>query len=59
MSTYDDTTKSMEWADYSVSKSNIPSFRKILVPDDGKEISNKALNYAISISNTSGAEREC
>ena len=42
--------------DYSISKTNIPSFRKILVPDDGKEISNKALNYAIYISNVSGAE---
>jgi nucleotide-binding universal stress UspA family protein len=56
MSTYDDTTKSTESADYSISKSNIPSVRKILVPDDGKEISNKALNYAIYISNVSGAE---
>jgi hypothetical protein len=27
-----------------------------LVPDDGKEMSDKALNYAISISNLSGAE---
>jgi nucleotide-binding universal stress UspA family protein len=42
--------------DNSISKSNVPSFRKILVPDDGKEISNKALNYAISISNISGSE---
>jgi nucleotide-binding universal stress UspA family protein len=42
--------------DYSISKANIPSFRKILVPDDGKEISNKALNHAIYISNLSGAE---
>lgn len=42
--------------DYSISKTNIPSFKKILVPDDGKEISNKALNYAIYISNVSGAE---
>ena len=69
MSTYDDTVSSSSYTetprqdstqstdvDYSISKSNIPSFRKILVPDDGKEISNKALNYAISISNTSGAE---
>src|SRR5918995_5118502 len=43
-------------ADYSISKTNIPSFRKILVPDDGKEISNKALNHAIYVSNLSGAE---
>lgn len=42
--------------DYSISKSNIPSFRKILVPDDGKEISNKALSHAIYVSNLSGAE---
>jgi nucleotide-binding universal stress UspA family protein len=56
MSTYDDTTKPTESADYSISKSNIPSFRKILVPDDGKEISNKALNNAIYVSNVSGAE---
>src|SRR5918994_3792505 len=41
---------------YSISKSNIPSYSKILVPDDGKEISDKALNYAIYISNLSGAE---
>jgi nucleotide-binding universal stress UspA family protein len=42
--------------EYSISKSNIPSFSRILVPDDGKEISNKALSYAIYISNVSGAE---
>jgi nucleotide-binding universal stress UspA family protein len=46
----------MNVVDYSISKANIPSFRKILVPDDGKEISNKALSYAIYISNLSGAE---
>ncbi|HEX5975832.1 MAG TPA: universal stress protein [Nitrososphaeraceae archaeon] len=50
------TTKSTESADYSISKFNMPSFRKILVPDDGKEISNKALNHAIYVSNVSGAE---
>ena len=42
--------------EYSISKSNIPSFSRILVPDDGKQISNKALSYAIYISNVSGAE---
>jgi nucleotide-binding universal stress UspA family protein len=43
--------------DYSISKSNIPqSYSKFLVPDDGKEISNKALNFAISLSNFSGAD---
>ena len=41
---------------YSISKSNIPSYSKILVPDDGKGMSDKALNYAISLSNLSGAE---
>ena len=56
MSTYNDTVSSSSGVDYSISKTNIPSFRKILVPDDGKEISNKALNYAIYISNVSGAE---
>src|ERR671919_1916810 len=72
MSTYDDTISSSSYVekprqdltgltesrdiDYSISKSNFPSFRKILVPDDGKEISNKALNHAIYISNLSGAE---
>src|SRR5215207_2457208 len=40
----------------SISKSSIPSYTKILVPDNGKEISNKALSHAIYISNLSGAE---
>jgi|ERR687898_475950 nucleotide-binding universal stress UspA family protein len=53
----DYTTKSTESdVDYSISKTNMPSFRKILVPDNGKEISNKALSHAIYISNLSGAE---
>ena len=53
----DYTTKSTESdVDYSISKSNMPSFRRILVPDNGKEISNKALSHAIYISNLSGAE---
>ena len=54
-SDFTQSTESMD-VDYSISKANIPSFRKILVPDDGKEISNKALSYAIYISNLSGAE---
>jgi hypothetical protein len=56
--TYVDVHKdsSSKSTDYSISKSNIPSYSKILVPDDGKEFSDKALNYAISISNLSGAE---
>jgi nucleotide-binding universal stress UspA family protein len=46
----------MKLQDFSISKNNIPSFKKILVTDDGKDISNKALNYAISLSNSTGAE---
>ncbi|MDQ6723434.1 MAG: universal stress protein [Thermoproteota archaeon] len=41
---------------YSISKSNLPSFRKILVTHDGKDKSNKAINYSIYLSNLSGAE---
>jgi nucleotide-binding universal stress UspA family protein len=41
---------------YSVSKSSIPSYTKILVPHDGKEMSDKALSHAIYLSNLSGAE---
>ncbi|HLN34516.1 MAG TPA: universal stress protein [Nitrososphaeraceae archaeon] len=48
--------KSKELQDYSISKDNLPSFKKILVTDDGKDISNKALNYAVSLSNSTGAE---
>ena len=40
----------------TISKSNIAKYTKILVPDDGKEISDKAINHAIYISNFSGAE---
>ena len=47
---------SRELQDYSISKNNIPSFKKILITDDGKDISNKALNYAVSLSNSTGAE---
>jgi nucleotide-binding universal stress UspA family protein len=49
-------SSSSKSTDYSIFKSNIPTYSKILVPDDGKEMSDKALNYAISISNLSGAE---
>jgi hypothetical protein len=34
----------------SISRSNIPSINKILVTHDGKDSSNKAVNYAISLS---------
>jgi nucleotide-binding universal stress UspA family protein len=42
--------------DVSISRSDIPSITKILVTHDGKDSSNKAVNYAISLSNLSGAE---
>ena len=45
-----------EVENYQISKDTIPSFKKILVTDDGKDISNKALNYAVSLSNSTGAE---
>jgi len=45
-----------EIEDHHISKDNLPSFKKILVTDDGKDISNKALNYAVSLSNSTGAE---
>ena len=41
---------------YSISKDNLPSFKKILVTDDGKDISNKALNYAVYLANSTGSE---
>ena len=40
----------------SVSKENLPSFSKILIADDGKDESNRLLNYAVSLSKYSGAE---
>jgi nucleotide-binding universal stress UspA family protein len=48
--------KTKEIEGYHISKDTIPSFKKILVTDDGKDISNKALNYAVSLSNSTGAE---
>jgi nucleotide-binding universal stress UspA family protein len=41
---------------YSISKNSIPSFKKILVADDGKDESDRSLTYAVSISNSTGAE---
>lgn len=29
---------------YNISKGNLPTFKKILVTDDGKDLSNKAIN---------------
>ena len=40
----------------SIIKSNLPSFKKILVTYDGKDKSDKAINYSIYLSNLSGAE---
>jgi nucleotide-binding universal stress UspA family protein len=51
-----DTEPSSTSTDVSISKSNIPSINRILVTHDGKDSSNKAVNYAISLSNLSGAE---
>ena len=45
-----------ESKDYSISKNSIPSFKKILVADDGKDESDRALTYAVSLSNSTGAE---
>ena len=45
-----------EVENYQISKDTIPSFKKILVTDDGKDISNKTLNYAVSLFNSTGAE---
>jgi nucleotide-binding universal stress UspA family protein len=42
--------------DVSISRLNIPSINKILITHDGKDSSNKAVNYAIALSNMSGAE---
>ena len=50
------TEPSASSTDVSISRSNIPSINRILVTHDGKDSSNKAVNYAISISNNSGAE---
>ncbi len=41
---------------YFISKENLPVFKKILVTDDGKDVSNKALNYAVSLSNSTNSE---
>lgn len=42
--------------EFRISKDKLPSFKKILVTDDGKDISNKALNYAVYLSNSTTAE---
>ncbi|MGB5090538.1 MAG: universal stress protein [Nitrososphaeraceae archaeon] len=40
----------------SVSKESLPSVSKILIADDGKDESNRVLNYVVSLSRYSGAE---
>jgi nucleotide-binding universal stress UspA family protein len=40
----------------SIAEFILPTFRKILVTHDGKDKSNKAINYAIYLSKLSGAE---
>jgi nucleotide-binding universal stress UspA family protein len=51
-----DTASPTTSTDVSISRSNVPSINKILVTHDGKDSSNKAVNYAIALSNLSGAE---
>ncbi|HSF00031.1 MAG TPA: universal stress protein [Nitrososphaeraceae archaeon] len=48
--------ESQQTKNYSISKDNIPSFKKILVADDGKDISNKAINYSVYLANSTGSE---
>jgi len=40
----------------SIPEEKLPSFSKILIADDGKDESNRLLNYAVSLSKYSGAE---
>ena len=40
----------------SIPSEKLPSFSKILIADDGKEESNRLLNYAVSLSKYSGAD---
>ncbi len=40
----------------SILKSNLPAFKKILVTYDGKDKSDKAINYSLYLSNISGAD---
>ena len=48
--------ESQQTKNYSISKDNFPSFKRILVTDDGKDISNKAINYAVYLANSTGSE---
>ncbi len=40
----------------SISETSLPSFNKVLVTHDGKDKSDKAINYSIYFSNISGSE---
>lgn len=42
--------------DSSISKEDLPSFRRILITDDEKDESNNVLKYAVSLSRSTGAE---
>ena len=48
--------ESQQMKTYSISKDNLPSFKRILVTDDGKDISNKAINYAVYLANSTRSE---
>jgi nucleotide-binding universal stress UspA family protein len=51
-----ETKKFQEIDNYNISKDNLPHFKKILVTDDGKDLSYKAINYSVYLANTTGAE---
>jgi nucleotide-binding universal stress UspA family protein len=51
-----ETKELQEIDNFNISKNNLPAFKKILVTDDGKDLSNKALNYAVYLSNSTGSE---
>jgi nucleotide-binding universal stress UspA family protein len=48
--------ESSQTKNYSISKDNLLSFKRIVVTDDGKDISNKAINYAVYLANSTGSE---
>jgi nucleotide-binding universal stress UspA family protein len=50
------TKEFQEIDNYNISKDNLPHFKKILVTDDGKDLSNKAITYSVYLSNSTGAE---
>ncbi len=54
--THNKANSSTETPSDSISESNLPTFNKVLVTYEGKDKSNKAINYSIYLSNLSGAE---